>query len=52
MEKVRCKICDTDRIEEETTDGSMMRRLEQNTITLKNPCRDCIKWVEEQYDSN
>jgi len=47
--KVKCKICDTDRIEEETTGGAMARRLEQNTQTSQNPCRDCIKWVEEQY---
>jgi len=50
--KTKCKICDTDRVEEETTGGEMVRRLEQNTLTMRCPCRDCIKWVEERYDSN
>lgn len=47
-QKVKCKICDTDRVEEEST-GTMIRRLEQSTKTSQSPCKDCIKWVEEQY---
>jgi iron-sulfur cluster repair protein YtfE (RIC family) len=50
--KITCKICDTDRVEEETTGGEMIKRLEQNTKTYQSPCRDCIKWVEKQYDTN
>lgn len=51
IKKVKCKICETDRIEEETT-GLVIRRLEQNTKTSQNLCKDCIKWVEKQYDNN
>jgi len=55
MEKVKCKICDTDRVEEETTGGKIVRRLEQNMqgyLSMRCPCKDCIAWAEEQYDKN
>jgi len=46
--KLTCKICNTDRVEEETTGGAI-RRLEQSTNTNQNPCKDCVKWVEISF---
>ena len=49
IKKVRCQECKTNRIEEETTGGTI-RRLEQDTATMQNPCKDCIKWVEKNIN--
>jgi len=42
-----CKICETERVEEEST-GINLRRLEQNTTGINHePCKECKVWVEE-----